>query len=165
MADFDYYNDIREHPGLLRRERGSGILGVLVALLIIGGAAAAIWWNHDSLVQASQSASSMPTNLSAKFVSRQDFEELKERATEELRSTAASTGALKAEIQRMSEQVAKLTANIETLQLNAQPSVQPVWQPNKPALVSPPRRPPSQSRPAGAISVGGAPLPPQPAVQ
>ncbi len=155
--DYNYEIDPNYRHEALQRRRYSGWLGFAAALLVIAGVSWFLWINHDALVKASVPPVAAETVAADDAVSKKDFEALQLRNADAMKSMSDVVEGQRAEIRRLGEQVATLTATVSTLQTSTA-SVQPTAPP-RPAVVAPPRRVPPP-RPAGSISVGGAPLPP-----
>ena len=151
-----------------RRSRVSGVV-TFVALVIVAGALAFLWFNYGDVVRSAlfPGMSGAPTVASGEDpVSQKDIESLKRQTAESLQSMANDLDAQKEELKRLSDQVSALLARVDALQSPAAPAqttaipAQPVV-PARPAIAAAPRKPPAP-KPSGRISVGGAPLPPGP---
>jgi uncharacterized coiled-coil protein SlyX len=152
------------HPPVRKRRRWVPI--AFVAGLALLGAASALLWNawgngFPALPSFMPSvASPGPAEVADKTVGLKDFQAFQQQIAGTLQSTAQLVAAQQAEIKRLSDQVAALTAKIDALQRPAAPA-----QAAAPAPPPPPpptaarKRPPAPKEPPG-ISVGGAPLPP-----
>lgn len=189
MADtFNNEINVGPPPVGLPKRRSFGPIGIIAVLLILGAGGGYLWLNyHDALTDMAQavtgstgSRDSAPVLASAAEggVSATDFAAFQQQtgssiqtATELLTAQQAELKRLSDQIQGLTTQVVGLTAKIDTLQgrgvlapsappaatttpLAAAPAA-PVTA--RPALTAPRKR--SVDRPAGAISVGGAPLP------
>ena len=189
MADtFNNEINVGPPPVPLRKRRSFGPFGVVVVLLILAGGGGYLWLNyHDALTDMAQAVTgstgprdSAPVLASAAEggVSATDFAAFQQQtgssiqaATELLTAQQTELKRLSDQIQGLTTQVVGLTAKIDTLQgrgvlsppapaaaapapMAAAPAA-PVAA--RPAPTAPRKRP--ADRPAGAISVGGAPLP------
>jgi hypothetical protein len=157
----------------LQRPRRSRIFPIaLIIFAIAASACAYLWGNYGeqlrtaafttSAVRGSEAATS-----AERPVSRADFDTFDRETAVSFRSTAENLEAQKAELKRLSDQVADLVARVDALRnavatVPASPpiqnsiSAQPVGQPRQAAIAerNKPRAPKT-----GPISVGGAPLP------
>jgi uncharacterized coiled-coil protein SlyX len=102
------------------------------------------------------------------MVTLKDFQSFQQQTTESMRSTNQDIAAEQADLKRLTDQVSALAGRIIELQSTvqaaaAQPAVpaKPVI-PQRPAAIAAGKKP-RISKPAGPISVGGAPLPSAPA--
>ncbi len=176
------FHDIHvgEPPVLLQKRKGFGVVGLLAGLIVIGGVSGLLWMNYDRLIEASSTGSgSAPvaaTTDAEPSPSLADFQAFQQQTTQNWQSTGQTVETQQAEIKRLSEQVAALTARIEQLQ---QPAIlappprttEPPRAPFPPraaaAPTAPRKQPATAPRPSSSISVGGAPLPgaPPPAIR
>jgi hypothetical protein len=175
-------------PVALPKRRRSGVIGIIIVLLILGGAGGYLWLNYSETLtdmahavtgstgshDGAQVLASAPAEGS---VSAADFAAFQQQTGSSIQTATELLAAQQAELKRLSDQiqglttqVAGLTAKIDQTQGRAavpQAAPAPVAAhlaptPARPAPTAPRKRPVAD-RPAGAISVGGAPLPPQPA--
>jgi hypothetical protein len=178
VAD-DYQSEIRVgQPIVPPRKSYSGVVVTLVVLLLIAGAAGYVWTNYDSLVEGahhwsgtSASAGSDDTSDLAK-----ELRDFQQQTTEALGSTRQLLETQQDQLKGLTSQIADLTAKIDRMQsgaapaqaaiplqlpaVQAQPAPQRPVAPARAAVTAPRKRPAAPvSRPEGAISVGGAPLP------
>jgi uncharacterized coiled-coil protein SlyX len=158
----------------LRRGKPVRAIITIVFLLVVAAGAGFVWLNYDRLTGASQSLveagqdTSAPADMTENAVSEKDFDAFQQQTTASLQSTSEALTAQQAELRRLSDLISTLTSKIETLQ--SQPGLAPapvvarqITTPARSATTTvPPRNRPAVSKPAGAISVGGAPLPTQP---
>jgi hypothetical protein len=105
-------------------------------------------------------------------VSRADFEAFERPTLDTLQSITARLDAQQADLKRLADQVAGLSAKVETLQgatsaLPAQTAVAPVAEPvpPRPPTVAQRRKPAAPTMPSGPISTGGAPLRCRPSIR
>jgi uncharacterized coiled-coil protein SlyX len=150
------------------RRRWVPIAVVAAGLALFGSASALLWsaWggglpalpSFASLTSFTSSAA--PAEAPDKTVGLKDFQAFQQQIAATVQSTAQLVAAQQAEIKRLSDQVAALTAKIDTLQppaatAQAAPPVPPPAPPPAPAAR---KRPAAAKLPPG-ISTGGAPLP------
>jgi hypothetical protein len=154
----------------------------MVVLLLLGIAGALVWLNldtvtdllHGSAAPATSTASNADVLASATdpAVSAADFAAFQQRTGDAMQTATGLLNAQQTELKRLSDQVqgltlqvSNLTSRIEQLQPSrasgapaaaATPATAPTAARSAPAA---PRKRTSADRPAGAISVGGAPLP------
>jgi uncharacterized coiled-coil protein SlyX len=109
---------------------------------------------------SSATPGSAPTETPDKPVGLKDFQAFQQQIAATAQSTAQSVAAQQAEIKRLSDQVAALTAKIDTLQPPAATAqaAAPVPPPAPPPAPAARKRPAAAKLPPG-ISTGGAPLP------
>ena len=193
MADtFGSEINVGPPPVTLRKRRSFGMVGILALLLLVGAAGGLLWLNLDTVTDmlhgvaspASSSAANSDVLASAPepTVSAADFAAFQQQtgtsiqtATDLLDSQRAELKRLSDQIQGLTMQVTSLTNRIEQMQqgraapaptaatgvpVAAAPA--PVVAAQRPAPTAPRKRAPAD-RPAGAISVGGAPLATAPA--
>jgi hypothetical protein len=156
----------------LRRRRRSPIVPIALVVFAISVACACLWANYgDELrtVFAMPPAIGLAEASGEQPVSRADFDTFQRQTTDSLQSTAENLEAQKADLKRLSDQVADLGAKVDALRsapatAPASPPIrnsipaQPVIPPRSAAIAQ--RRKPQVPKPTGPISVGGAPLPP-----
>jgi phage shock protein A len=157
----------------MQRQRRSPVVPIAVVVFaVIASGTAYIWLNYGDQIRSGVSAAPSGGPVIAigeQSVSRADFETFKRQAAESLQSTIEGLDAQKADLNRLTDQVAALSAKLDALQgatssTPAQTSVVPAATPivpPRPAAVAQRRKPPAP-KPTGLISVGGAPLPPPP---
>ena len=157
--DYEIYPD--QKPSPRRRGRARRVFSIVVALAAIAGASAYGWLNYGRLVQA---ASSAPSPVAAavagnaeETVTLKDFQSFQQQTAQSLQSVDQGIAAQKADLSRLSDQLSALAARLDALQTAAAPAPAPVA-PARPAVGAQRKKPPV-ARPAGPISVGGAPLP------
>jgi uncharacterized coiled-coil protein SlyX len=141
-------------------------IAVVAGLALLGSASAWAWyvWGDGfpalpSFISSGPAPGAAPAEVPDKTVGLKDFQAFQQQIAGTVQSTAQLVAAQQAEIKRLSDQVAALSAKIETLQPPAGPA--------QAAAPVPPPPPPSAARKKSAapkqppgISVGGAPLPP-----
>jgi len=140
-------------------------IAFVAGLALLGAASAGAWYALGNGFPAlpsftSSGAAPGPAEVPDKTVGLKDFQAFQQQIAATLQSTAQLVAAQQAEIKRLSDQVAALTAKIDTLQ-------RPAASAQVAAPVPPPPPAAARKRPAAAapkqppgISVGGAPLPP-----
>ncbi|WP_371423296.1 hypothetical protein [Tardiphaga sp.] len=189
MADaFNNEINVGPPPVTLPKRRSFGPLGIIVVLLILGGGGGYLWLNYrealTDMVQAvtgstgSRDGAPVLASAAEGGVSATDFAAFQQQtgssiqaATELLTAQQAELKRLSDQIQGLTTQVVGLTAKIDALQGRgvlappapaAVPTAPVAAVPAAPVAARPaptaPRKRPAD-RPAGAISVGGAPLP------
>jgi hypothetical protein len=158
----------KPHPVLLQKRRigGSGALVIVAALTVIAAAAGYLWLNYDRFIEASSArpvAAPEPANVE-EMVTLKDFQSFQQQTTESMRSTKEDIAAEQADLKKLSDQVWALATRIDALQTPAETAAAQPVVPAQPVI---PQRPaakkPRRPKPAGPISVGGAPLPTAPA--
>jgi uncharacterized coiled-coil protein SlyX len=140
-------------------------IAVAAGLALFGAASASLWYASGGGLPALPSfASSVaapgaaPAEVPDKTVGLKDFQAFQQQIAATLQSTAQLVAAQQADIKRLSDQVAALTAKIDTLQ-NPATSAQTATAAPPPPAPAARKRSPAPKQPPG-ISVGGAPLPP-----
>lgn len=141
-----------------------------MALAVIGSASAVLWHSYGGNLPGLPSlpsfASSPATEPSAsvaiadKPVGLKDLQALQQQITGSIQSNAQLLASQQAELKRLADQVAVLTAKVDLLErpaASAQASL-PAPAPPPPPPAAPRKRPAAPKQPP-AISVGGAPLP------
>lgn len=150
---------------------------VVVAVLVVLGAGAAFGWLNygDRLAELpffNGAPGSTASIAAADSVSAADFAAFQQQTSASLQAATQLLATQQAELKRLSDQIAGLTARIDGLQGAMTPAAAAPAQPATTTLAAPvpeaaaaaprptaPRKRPAPSRPAGAISIGGAPLP------
>ena len=140
-----------------------------MALAVIGAGSAVLWHSFGggfpglpSLMSVSGTEPAAPPAVAAadKPVGLKDVEALQQQLAAAIQSNAQLLSSQQAELKRLADQVAVLSAKVDLLErpvASAQASV-PSPAPPPPAPTAPRKRPAAPKQPAG-ISVGGAPLP------
>ncbi len=157
MAD-QFHHDIDVgSPPLAVRKSYSGVFGILAALAVIAGVSGLLWLNYDHLVEASSHTGTVASSTAGEDAAAlKELQAIQQQTADTLLATRQLLEAQQAEVRRLSEQVSGLTAKIDQLQPRPAPAP-----PAAPVVAAPraaPKKPPVP-KPAGAISVGGAPLP------
>jgi hypothetical protein len=144
-----------------------------IALAVIGAGSAVVWHSFGGSLPALPSlpsfASTSGTEPSAapavaaadKPVGLKDLQDLQQQITGSIQSNAQLLASQQAELKRLADQVAALTAKVDLLErpaASAQASVPSATPAPAPAAAR--KRPAAPKQPTG-ISVGGAPLPPR----
>jgi uncharacterized coiled-coil protein SlyX len=146
-----------------RNGTASRVLGFIAVLAVVGAAAGYVFLNYDRLVGAApamQSTAAPPVGNSPDTIPLQEIMSLQEQMAESLEATRRDVATQQADLKKLSDQVSALAAKIDGLQSSARPAAPP--EPIRPAAIAAQKKPtaPKPPKPAGAISVGGAPLPP-----
>jgi phage shock protein A len=166
--------DYQVRQALQRRRRSPRVLLYVCILAAVAGSSGYLWLNYDSLAKlafAERSPAAPVVDNSERGLIQKDFEALKRQLAESLQSTIENVDAQKAELKRLSDQVAALAAKVDALQSASQTagslsgelrprSQQPVV-PAPPPVIAARKKPPAPKT-NGPISVGGTPLPPTP---
>ena len=157
-------------PPLVRLAGGRSRKGlVLAAVLVAVGAAAVFGWLSQG-DEVAEGLAAKPPGASASVgdsVAATEFAAFQAQTAASLQSATQLLATQQAELKRLSEQLTGLTARIDGLQsqvVPAAPGAAPAAATSTPAAApraptAPRKRPASPPAPAGAISVGGAPLP------
>jgi uncharacterized coiled-coil protein SlyX len=140
-------------------------IAVVAGLALLGSASAWAWyaWGGGfpalpSFTSSAATPGAAPGEVADKTVGLKDFQAFQQQIAATMQSTAQLVAAQQAEIKRLSDQVAALTAKIDTLQPPAA-SAQAAAPAPPPPTAAARKRPAAPKQPPG-ISVGGAPLPP-----
>jgi uncharacterized coiled-coil protein SlyX len=162
----DEIEDLHQ-PAPARRRRWVPV-AVAAGLALFGSGSAWLWhaWGGGlpalPSIMSGMAPGAAPAGVPDKTVGLKDFQAFQQQIAATTQSTAQLVAAQQVEIKRLSDQIAALTAKIDTLQ-------RPAASAQAAAPVPPPPPPPAAARkkPAAAapkqppgISVGGAPLPP-----
>jgi uncharacterized coiled-coil protein SlyX len=171
-------------PPPLHKRRSYGWLGWLLAVLIVIGVGAYGWLNYDRLAELTRSAAAATGVAPAadRTVNADEFEAFQQKTAASLQAMTDQITAQQAALKRLSDQLEGLTGQVaalaskldQTQAVGAPSSAAPAAvvlsathapttaaTPARPAPTAPRKRP----APAGAISVGGAPLPAQPSAR
>ncbi|MDR3485334.1 MAG: hypothetical protein P4M05_10545 [Bradyrhizobium sp.] len=147
-----------------QRSRKRGTFAIVALFLVAFAAAAYVWLNYDGIAQvvssAAQPATAQPVAGHRETVPLEDFQTFQKQTTDSLTSVNQNLVAQKADLQRLSEQVSALAARLEAMQSAA--STAPPQQTVPARSPAPAERKKPSAPKAGPISVGGAPLPPNP---
>lgn len=154
----------RQIRPVLRRRRGSRLVPVgVVVFAVIASACAYAWVNYGDQVRTAEfgePATTAPETAGGEGpVSRADFDAFRQQTADSLRSTLEGLDAQKADMKRLSDQLAALSAKVDAQQGAAAsiPVQAPIVAATTPAIVQ--RKKPLAPKPSGPISIGGAPLP------
>jgi hypothetical protein len=161
IDDFNYLARGDQQPILQQRGRsGLGVLKTVVVLTVIATAGAYLWVSYGDLVQpasgAAQPAAAPMVADGEEPATEKDFEALKRQVGKSLQTMLEDIDAQKADLKKLSDQVAALSAKIDALQNAATPAPLPVA-PARPPVVTTRKKNPTPKTP-GPISIGGAPL-------
>lgn len=168
-GNIDHPEELDYQPPPAPRRRRWVTIAVAAALLaVIGGSSAVLWRSYSGSLPAFPSLPSFasttepaaaPAAVADKPVGTKDFQALQQQIAGSAQSTAQLLAAQQAELKRLADQVAVLTAKVDLLERPAA-SAQASLPAAQPAPAAPRKRPAAPKQPAAAISVGGAPLPP-----
>jgi hypothetical protein len=172
-------------PVALPKRRRFGAIGVIAVLLIIGAGGGYLWLTYnESLMEMAHavtgstgSQDGTPVLASAPpegGVSAADFAAFQQQTGSAMQAATDMLTSQQTELKRLSDQIQGLTTVVAGLtskidQLPVRPSPQAASPPAATSAAAPalaraipvgPRKRPTAPKPAGAISVGGAPLPP-----
>jgi uncharacterized coiled-coil protein SlyX len=146
-------------PGIALRPRRSWIsrlIAAIAGLAVFGGAAAYLLLNYDRLFDMAPAAQ-LPIAVSVEeTVSLEDFKSFQQDLAAKLEGLRLATADQQADLRRLADQVSALAAKVDNLQNAAVAAPAP-----RPPVVAMGKKPAAPRKPASAISVGGAPLPPQ----
>lgn len=160
--DYEIYQDQKRLQR--RRSRAPRVPLIVAVLAVIAAASAFGWLNYGRLVQPASSAPSPVAAAVARnteeTVALKDFQSFQQQTAQSLQSMDQGIAVQKADLTRLSDQLSALAARLDALQTAAAPAPPPAA-PARPAVTAPRKRLPVE-RPAGRISVGGAPLPAAP---
>jgi uncharacterized coiled-coil protein SlyX len=150
-----------QHPAPARRRWVP--VAVVAGLAMLGAASALLWnaWGNGlpalpSFMSSGAAPGAAPTDVADKPVGLKDFQAFQQQIAGTLQSNAQLVAAQQAEIKRLSDQVAALSAKIDTLQRPAASAQGGA--PDLPPLAA--RKKPAAAKLPPGISTGGAPLPP-----
>jgi uncharacterized coiled-coil protein SlyX len=142
---------------------------LLALLLVIGGGATYAWLRYDhlsALVMAlGHPDEAAPTVNAEELEGLSELKTSQQQSQETLQSIGHDMEAQQSQLKQMSDQLAELTAKVEALKAAPPPPlveapVAAIAAPVRAVAVAARRAPvrPKPSKPAGPISVGGAPL-------
>jgi len=154
-------------PIPVHRGRRGILLPVILFLLLagLGSGAAYFWWASDGHLPAFTSLGSETSGESGDQAALKDLQDIGQRISESLQSAQQTIAAQQAAIARLSDQVAALSTKLDAIERSVTATQTPppaeatVRPPPVPTTARKPVAPKPASKPAGAISVGGAPLP------
>ncbi len=158
-----------EHPPmpLPRRRRAPIVLAVLAGLVLAGAGAALVWMNIDGvgrLLGRESSESAEPASGDKAMLT--DMLATQQKTTEDLETLKGAVADQEEQLKTIVDQLASLTSRLEELRNAAAAPPPPpaaTAQPDVRAQVVPKAAKKPAKKPAGPISVGGAPLTAAPA--
>lgn len=131
----------------------------LAGLAVVAGAGVYLLFTYGHLFESAPAAQ-LPISVSVEeTVSLEDFKSFQQDLAAKLESLRLATADQQTDLRRLADQVAALAARVESLQSAAVAAPAPA--PARPPVVAMSKKPAGPKKPAGTISVGGAPLPPQ----
>jgi hypothetical protein len=166
--------DHQVRQALQRRRRSPKILLYVCIFAAVAGTFGYLWLNFDSLTRLAfdKRPVAVPViDTSDTAVTQKDIQSFKRQMAESLQSRTENIDAQKADLKKLSDQVAALSTKIDTMQglfqssISAKPEIRPELQQS--AVPVSPVAPAGRKKLAapkmtGPISVGGAPLPAAP---
>jgi hypothetical protein len=164
--------DQQVRGALQRRQRSRIVPVALIMCAVAGSACAYLWVNYGDRVRTAvfgipQATGSTVAASAEQPVSRADFEAFERPILDTLHSITARMDAQQADLKRLADQVAGLSAKVETAPgtMTSMPAQTPVDAvaapiPPRPPTVAQRRKPAAPTVPSGPISTGGSPLPP-----
>jgi hypothetical protein len=175
-AGFEGHRDGSARSASSRGPSASATIRIVPIALIVfavgASACAYLWVNHGDQVRTAVFAIPSATGSTVAAsreqpVSRADFDAFERQMADTLRSMTVHLDAQQADLKRLADQVAALSAKVETTQgatssIPAQTPVAPVATPAppRPPTIVQRRKPAAPPKSTGPISTGGAPLPP-----
>jgi hypothetical protein len=153
--------DLDDAPDEKPRSRALLLIVIAVMLAGAGSGSALLWHAYGAGLPSLTSAANSAAPVTDKPVGLADFQAFQQQIAGSAQSTEKLLTAQQAEIKRLSDQVAVLTGKLDLLQkpiASAQAALPPPAP--KPVASAPRKKPTTAAQPAGAISTGGAPLPP-----
>jgi hypothetical protein len=140
---------------------------MIAALAVIAAASGYLFLNYDRLIEAASAthpAAASSEDKAEPTVSLKDFQSFEQQLKGTLESTRQDIAVQQSDMKSLLDRVAALSAKVDELKSMprpAQPQVteRPVTE--RPVAPAARKKPPARKppKPAGAISVGGAPLP------
>lgn len=155
------FSDELDHGVALqpRRRWVFRLIAAVAGLAIFAGAAAYLLLNYDRLFDTAPVVQ-LPIAVSVEeTVSLEDFKSFQQDLAAKLEAVRQATADQRADLGRLADQMSALAAKVDNLQTVAVAAPVPV--PVRPPVVAMTKRQVAPRKPAGTISVGGAPLPPQ----
>jgi uncharacterized coiled-coil protein SlyX len=147
------------------RSRKGYALAVIALLVIVSAAGAYAWISYDGVVQnvvsAAQPSTAQPVTNQREPILLEDFQALQKQMADSLKSVNENLVAQKADLQRLSEQVSALATRLDSMQSTAPTGLPQQAVPARPAVAAQRKKPSAPGR--GPTSIGGAPLPSNPA--
>jgi uncharacterized coiled-coil protein SlyX len=122
---------------------------LVVVVAAMGTASAFAWRAYGAYPSVAFLGSSPAAPAEPKMVGIDEFHAFQQQTVERLQSNAQELGALQAEVKRLSEQLAAVSAQVDAVRsaISSAPAAPP----------TPPKKP--KPKPLAGISTGGAPLP------
>jgi uncharacterized coiled-coil protein SlyX len=156
------YDDAPDDP--VEKPKGRALVHIVVAVMLAGaGSGSALLWRAygtPSFTTAAPTATPVADKPAGRPLGLADLQALQQQVAGSVQSTEKLLTAQQAEIKRLSDQLSVLSAKLDLLQRPVT-SAQAALPPPAPKPVTPAlRKKPAAPQPAGAISTGGAPLPP-----
>ena len=150
--DYDYA------PSAQPRSRVLFWIIVIIVLAGTGVGSAFLWQAYGNGLSVFRTGTATPEPTAPdKPVGLADFQAFQQQIVGSMQSTEQVLAAQEAEIKRLSDEVAALSAKLDLVQHPVAPA-----EALAPGPVAPPsRKKPAAPKPVGAISTGGAPLPAQ----
>jgi uncharacterized coiled-coil protein SlyX len=158
------WDGVDQPVALHRRRRAPWIVALLVGVAMAGAGGAFLWLNMDKLIQlSSRDASDSAAGDKAMLT---DLLATQQKTGEDLDTLKAAVEDQQGQLKSITDQIAALSAKLDALQTPASPPPPPTPPPPAPPSARAQqlaprvaaRKPPRAARPAGPISVGGAPL-------
>jgi hypothetical protein len=144
---------------MLHTRTGGALRALVIAapLVAAAGGSGYLWLNYDRLVALyiAQPVAVPAAAITEETVTLKDFQFFQRQTAESIQSAAQDIALLQTDMKRLSEQLSALASRTDAVQAVEQ-SAPPVV-PARPSVIAPRKKPPIP-KPAGAISVGGAPL-------
>src|SRR5690242_2265562 len=159
--DEDWLDEDQPVP-LQGRRRAPLVLAVIVGLVLAGAGAVLIWMNFDGvsrLLGRETSESAEPASGDKAMLT--DMLATQQKTGEDVETLSRAVAEQQEQLKTIVDQLAALTSRLEELRSAAAPVVAPppaVDQPDVRAQVVPKAAKKPAKKPAGPISVGGAPL-------
>jgi uncharacterized coiled-coil protein SlyX len=164
-ANQEWPDEVRPPALPKRRRRWPLILFLLLALVLAGGGATYVWANKDGLLQLAGHEASENANAETSPGDKAMLTDLlatQQKTGDDLDALNKAVSDQQEQLKAITNQLATLAAKVDALQSAAAPPPPPpaVPQPNARAQVAPKptKKPVRAAKPAGPISVGGAPL-------
>ena len=154
------YDDTPDDPD--EKPKGRALVHIVVAVMLAGaGSGSALLWRaYGAPSSTTVAATTSPVADKAAPAGLGDLQALQQQVAGSAQSTEKLLTAQQAEIKRLSDQLSVLSAKLDLLQRPVT-SAQAALPPPAPKPVAPaPRKKPAAPQSTGAISTGGAPLPP-----
>jgi uncharacterized coiled-coil protein SlyX len=154
--DYDYA------PSAQPRSRVLFWIIVIIVLAGTGVGSAFLWQAYGNGLSVFRTGTATPEPTPPdKPVGLADFQAFQQQIVGSMQSTEQVLAAQEAEIKRLSDEVAALSAKLDLVQHPVAPAEALAPGPASKPVAPPPRKKPAAPKPAGAISTGGAPLPAQ----